>query len=148
MKNIVLKNIVATSLLLTTNAVFAHSQTGSLGKAAVATDLYQVTCEDDGNGAGSTSFLKTSVKTGIAPAGLKVSVRVQRLARATNTTDVINGDSLGSPFVKTLGGDGVYYMTVGKTAASNVPISYSLEFHCESSTGGHTGTSWIPLQNQ
>lgn len=152
MKKIFLKNTVAAaSLLLFTGyagVASAHEQSGSLGTGAGATDLYQVSCYNDGSGTGATSHLATSVVAGYLAAGIKVSVRTQKGSKATNTTDPINGDSVSSPFVYNAGGDGVYYMTVGKSAATIVPRSYNISFHCQNSSGGHTGTSWVMLQNQ
>lgn len=148
MKTIFLKQaVLSVSLLLATGVVAAHSQSGTLGTAAGATDLYQVSCSDDGNGAGAAYRLATSVKAGAFAAG-KVSITTQKGAKATNSTDPINGDANSSPFVYTVGGNGVYYMTVGKTAASPAPVSYLIDFHCLGSTGGHAGTAIFTLQNQ
>jgi hypothetical protein len=152
MKSSFLKNTtVALSLFVSTGFignVFAHDQIGSLGKAAGATDLYEVTCFDDGTGTGGTHHLTSSVLTGIAPTNLRVSVRTQKDAKATNSTDAVNGNSVGSPLVDTVAGDGIYYLSVGKTVASTTATPYTADFHCENSTGGHTGTSSKLLQNQ
>jgi hypothetical protein len=151
MKNTFLKIAVATVPLLLavgyTGTASAHSQTGSLGVGVGATDLYQVSCYDDGSGTGATAYLASSVTTGAAPLG-RISVRTQKAAKATNTTDATNGDTVGSPFVANNGGNGVYYMTVGKTSATAAPVSYTIQFHCVNSAGGHTGTSSVMLQNQ
>lgn len=148
MNNRVLKNtVIAISMLLATGTAFAHSQSGSLGAGAGATDLYQVSCFDDGGGAGPAYHLANNIKAGAFSAG-KISIRTQKAAKATNSTDAISGDSVYSPVVYNVGGNGVYYLTVGKTAASSAAISYIIDFHCLSSAGGHAGTSIYMLQNQ
>lgn len=142
--------MTAAALLLTgyANLASAHSQSGSLGTAAGATDLYQVTCSDDGSGTGSSYKLATSITVGYMPYSTRVSVRTEKGSKATNTTDPVNGDSLSSPYAYNIGGDGVYYMSVGHTTATNLPRSYVINFHCVNSAGGHTGTTWVMLQNQ
>jgi hypothetical protein len=149
MKNIVLKNtITAISLLLAigyVESVSAHTQSGTLGSAAGATDLYQVLCSPD---ASPTAKLTSRVRTGTAVTAVKVSVRTQKGVKATNSTDNVNGDAISSPSVSNASGDGIYFMTVGKTVWTKVAVPYTLDFHCQSSAGEHTGTDWFTLQNQ
>jgi hypothetical protein len=152
MKHIFLKNaVVSVSLLLIlgyAQLTSAHSQGGSLGPAVGSTDLYQVSCFNDGAGAGATYRLASRILTGPGTAAGKLSVRSQKGYTATNATDAANGNAAYSPFAYNVAGDGVYYLTVGKTAGGTAWISYTVDFHCLGATGGHAGTSIIMLQDQ
>lgn len=159
MKKIFLKNAVAASLLLATGyaeIASAHDLSGELGLAAGATDLYQITCSLYADTTPSAR-LETSITAGadpsntrypVIPLGVKVSVRAQRLFKATNVTDGKNNDGLGSPFASTNSGDGVYYVTVGKSARTLMPVHYSLAYHCKTAANDHADTSHAQLQNQ
>lgn len=124
----------------------AHTQDGSLGDAAAATDYYQVTCSDDGSG------MPLSVVVGIynrsaqgSPAALVVA---HRGIAATSAADT-GGDTTTSPLVAINGGDGVYNVFVSKAAAG--AVNYTLTFHCmtgENGGGLHTGTTIVFRQNQ
>lgn len=152
MQNKNLRLILSTVSLLAAgyaSSILAHQQSGTLGKPVGATDLYMVTCSTDSGGV--SAKLLNSVSTGNAATTVKVSVRTQKGAKATNTTDSINGDTgttAFSPEVNNVGGDGIYNLTVGKTAASKTPVPYIIDFHCLSSTNSHTGTDIMMLQNQ
>ncbi|MEY4768000.1 MAG: hypothetical protein RL637_639 [Pseudomonadota bacterium] len=132
--------------VLSGNIVLAHEQTGSLGKSASATDLYQIQCFDNGDGTGNTARLVTQIIDSPPKVAAKLSVQTVKAAKATNTTDAIDGDALGSPFASNYGGDGYYYVIVNKDGAG--VESYTLDFHCQSSSGEHTGTEISSLQNQ
>jgi hypothetical protein len=152
MKDKTLKNVIAAMLVFTTGGytelATAHSQSETLGKPGWANDLYQVNCYDDGSGTGAANKLGMQVRTGTGAPGLKISVRTIKGAVAMNVTDAVNNDSVYSAMNYNVGGAGLYYVSVGKTAASTVPTPYILQFHCTNSSNEHTGTSWVMLQNQ
>lgn len=122
----------------------AHSQSGALGSMARATDQYQVTCSTDGGGA--TRRLALRVRDNAPVRTPVVSAQVRKGALATNTTDAKDGNAAYSPRVYLNGGNGVYYVMVNKTRKG--VEKYTLEYHCQTKSGGHTGTAIITLQNQ
>jgi hypothetical protein len=126
----------------------AHNQGESFttGRAA-AVDFYQVTCFDDGSGL--PDHLMFGVKDLTANTA-KVSVLVQKGTScsptcAKSTTDTNDNDTEYSGLVRVKQGSGVYNMFVSHTAAGT--DSYDVQYHCETSTGVHTGTN-ISAQQQ
>lgn len=137
---------LAIALWLVPGASSAHTQNGSLGATASATDYYQITCSDDGTG--PPASLAVEVMDAV-PAGSLVSVQIQRGSALTNVTDAVDGDASASPPVWVNGGAGVYDVLVDKSSA-DVAI-YTLDYHCYTGadgTGDHTGTSLVTRQNQ
>lgn len=124
----------------------AHSLTGSLGNAAGATDFYQVTCSDDGNG--RPSYLITSVESTISAPTPRLSVQARVNESASNATDPTNGDGNASPGGKVTAGPGLYNVLVDKDGAG--VQNYSLVYHCVTDKGVHTGTTDNPpaIQDQ
>jgi hypothetical protein len=128
-------------------AARAHTQNGSLGSAATATDFYQVTCSDDGSGAPASLTLQ--VLDASPAAAPLVAVQGQKGSLAKNGTDPVDADAAASPLISLNGGAGVYDVLVHKTDAGSE--SYTLTFHCltgPDGTGDHTGTSITTRQNQ
>ena len=149
MKKITLKKAFTAvswlGVLVYTGNVAAHDITGTLGKAAGATDYYQVECSDDG--AGPADRLIVKIKDLAPVATPLISVQVTKGAIAKNTTDIIDGNATYSPALTVNGGNGSYYLIVDKTAAK--AEVYNLQIHCETSGDQHTGTSEPALlQNQ
>lgn len=122
-----------------TPIALAHVQGGSLGPAAQATDLYTVTCSTP------TFRLRTRVKDNTAGSSL-VQVQTRKGPIATNTTDPSGGNTAYSPVVYNNSGNGAYNVLVDKTTTG--ANSYTLEYHCETAAGSHTGTSITTNQNQ
>ena len=122
----------------------AHTQSGSLGSSAAATDVYSITCSDDGSGA--PARLRAQVRDQAPVASPVVSVQVTKGALGTNSSDGTDGDTAYSPLVTVNGGSGAYTVLVNKTAAGSE--TYTLQSHCETSTGIHTGFSIVTRQNQ
>ena len=125
----------------------AHTQAGSLGAAASATDSYQVTCSDDGSGA-PASLIVQILDASPAAAPL-VMVQAQKGTELVNSTDPGDADADPSPEAFVNGGAGVYNVLVDKTGAG--AESYTLTYHCytgPNGTGIHTGTTLTTLQNQ
>ncbi|MGY6215808.1 hypothetical protein ACW73L_11675 [Methylolobus aquaticus] len=121
--------------------VLAHTQGGSLGSPAAATDYYTVTCSDDGNGAPLSLAVQVQ---DLLPAGSAlVSVTAKKGNAVTHSTDIgTDGDANPSPVVYLNGGSGVYDLMVSKSRSG--AETYTLIFHCMTGTNGtgiHTGTS-------
>jgi hypothetical protein len=122
-------------------AVSAHNQGGSFttGRAA-AVGFYRVTCFNDGSGPPDHLFFEVKDLTANTA---KVSVLVQRGTScsprcAKSITDTDDTDDQYSPSVRVKQGGGVYNMFVSHTAAGS--DSYDVQYHCQTSTGVHTGT--------
>lgn len=142
------------------NAV-AHEQVGSLLDPASATDYYLVTCSTDGGGA--SDHLEVRIKDlTTAVGGGKLSAVVQNdvagvVATASDPVRVARGEGcegwnnvtqdteFGEP-ASVSAGNGAYTIMVHKQKAGLK--SYFLEYHCKSSTGLHTGTALLVLQDQ
>jgi hypothetical protein len=126
----------------------AHTQSGSLGAAASATDYYQVTCSDDGSGPPASLSMRV-LDTPVTLAAPLLSVQVERGGLLANATDPADGDGAYSPRVSVNGGGGVYEVLVDKSAAG--ADAYTIEYHCVTGpdgTGLHTGTTITVRQNQ
>ncbi len=154
MKDSFLRKLLATSLLITSltygNSAVAHS-VGNLidatGINASATDVYQISCFDDGGG--PTAYLFIQIQDGSIPVpGLLVSAQAyfDQTKIMTNTSDPISGDANASPGVQLSGGNGNYILSVSKTAVG--ARQYNITVHCWSVNGGHTGTDVNTLQLQ
>jgi hypothetical protein len=134
-------------LLSIAGTAFAHTQDGSLGDPAEATDYYQVTCSDDGSGRPASIIAQIQNR---GPATIStVSAVVHRGTAATATADSTGGDINPSPLVFINGGDGVYDVFVSKAAGG--AINYTLTYHCMTGPNGgglHTGTGIVFRQNQ
>lgn len=134
----------AAALWMAAGAALAHTQNGSLGDAANATDYYQVTCSDDGSGVPKSLIVQV---TGRSPPA--TSVLAHRGADAVNSSDLNGADAAASPLVYVNGGDGVYNVFV--TKAGGGAANYTLLYHCmtEANGGGqHAGTTLVFRQNQ
>jgi hypothetical protein len=142
MKNTFLKKMTITILLLIsvvyTSIASAHDQPGSLGAAAKATDMYLVTCSPDGNLNTDHLFVQVIGEA----SGPKVSAQVfKKVGGALNTSASVD---IGTKVLR--GGNGVYTVTVDKSAAGIA--NYSLSYHCQSGSDDHTLTDIDPLQDQ
>jgi hypothetical protein len=144
--------LIRKSLLVAGSFLVAMGQMGiasahNLGESfttgrAAAVDFYQVTCFDDG-GSGLPDHLIFGVKDLTANTA-KVSVLVQKGTScppncAKSITDTNDTDAEYSRLVRVKRGGGVYNMVVSHTAAGM--DSYDVQYHCQTSTGVHTGTS-------
>jgi hypothetical protein len=155
MKIFFLKQRLATLLFIGCvvygSSCVAHS-VGSLldaaGTNASATDLYQITCYDDGGGNPDYLFMQIQDASTPAP-GLIMSVQAyfDTTKIMTNNTDPVSGDANASTGAQLWGGRGIYYLSVSKTAAG--ARLYNVTIHCWSVSGGsHTGTDVNTLQLQ
>ena len=122
--------------------ISAHNQGGSFttGRAG-AVDFYQVTCFDDGSGLpdhlmfGVKDLTANTAKVNVlVQKGTSCSPKCAKSIRDTNDTDAEH-----SGLVRVKRGGGVYNMFVSHTAAGM--DGYDVQYHCETSTGVHTGTN-------
>lgn len=120
----------------------ADTQRGTLRKSAGATDLYRVTCFD--NGGGIPDRLEAHLQDLLPAKPSLLSIQILKDNVAVNSTDRKGGE--GSPEVSLNGGDGDYYVLVDKTKKGSK--GYELEFHCVTSSGIHSGTSVETPQDQ
>lgn len=146
-----MRSPIRKSLLVAGSFLVAMGQMGiasahNLGESfttgrARAVDFYQVTCFDDGSGL--PDHLIFGVKDLTANTA-KVSVLVQKGTScspkcAKSIRDTNDTDTEYSGLVRVKRGGGVYNIFVSHTAAGM--DSYDVQYHCETSTGVHTGTN-------
>ena len=152
MKNTYLKNGFITALILAvigySGHTLAHSAGATIdsaGNNASATDLAQVICYYDGDG--PTDHLYVTIQDNSPPvSGLLLSAQVYKDGHMTNVTDTVSGDANSSPSAKISGGDGVYYLSVSKTATG--ARDFTVTYHCQTAADVHTGTDITVLQVQ
>ena len=114
-----------------------------IGAAVNATDLYQVTCSDDGDG--PAQRLDVYLRDDTTGTSI-LSVQVQKGVLAKNITDPKGADGLYTPVTSLLGGNGVYNLIVDKTIAG--ARVFDITYHCMTSDNVHTGTSIVRWQVQ
>jgi hypothetical protein len=131
----------------------AHTQIGVLGKRADKSDIYEITCSDDGNGPPARLEVEIEDLLPIRPP--LVSVQVLKGSESVTTTDPKEGDSRPGLAVSNNGGAGAYTVTVSKLAKPGKPDRsrrykelYSLDYHCITGSNQHTGTNTVTIQNQ
>ena len=169
------KKMLTASLLIATSyagIVAAHNQSGLVGTIAsgkAATDAYQVTCSNDGNGAPARLVVQVA-DLGVVAADKKATLVSTQIIHPQTATasklseDAVDGDAIVagqaggfSPLITLVGGTAAanqnYIVTVNKqltasTVAAQKGIeNYNLQLHCQTATGTHTGTNWIQTQN-
>ena len=118
--------------------VFAHSQNGSLGSAAAATDYYSVLCSDDGNGEPGSLLVQVSNVSAGAPI---VAVVASKGTLATSSSDPVNADGNAGPLASVNGGGGSYNVFVFKSQSG--VANYILDFHCMTGPNGG-GSTRVP----
>jgi hypothetical protein len=140
MRNIKIKLLAVVGLLSMTYPfmVSAHDQSGSLGVAASATDVYEVDCA-------SAPKLFFEIKSGLSSSS-PVSAQVINDTVALSTTDSTGGDTGFSPSLEVVkpGDSGIYTVVVNKSGAGQA--NYAFEFHCENSNGSHASITEIALK--
>jgi hypothetical protein len=124
----------------------AHNQNGALGRRPKASDVYLVTCADDGNGPPSHILFQVQDFGPANSARLQVSMKKGR-AR-TKVKDLTPGNGAYTPWQALAQGPGTYTMRVGKKPGRGNKV-YDVAFHCWSNqTNQHTGTTWFPIRDQ
>lgn len=122
----------------------AHTQLGSLGATATATDIYLATCQDDGSGPPDRLSAKIiDLPPVMAPV---INLTVTRNGKSVVARDTTDGDAKYSPDVLLREGQGVYTLAVSKSARG--AEIYRFEFHCSTVAGVHTGSSIVKKQDQ
>jgi len=155
------KLLSATVLLILTASyvdfVSAHGLSGVVGKSksgVAATDIYQVTCYDDDSGVPKALFFRVrDLRPILAPI---ISIRATNGSQFSELSkDIRDGDAVSSKavFFKPENGQGTYILEV-KKSGSKAPKAvkgkeiYSIEYHCLTASGDHTGTSTRMTQDQ
>lgn len=137
--------------------VSAHSQPGAIGRKnskAGGTDVYQVTCFDDGTGAPDHLFLHVRDLLPRNPALISVQATLATTGETTALSTDWGRDGDASFSVPDLilagGASGIYNVSVNKTRSKIIGREiYLVEFHCQTALGEHTGTNDpVMLQNQ
>lgn len=118
----------------------------TLNDAFWSTDVHLVQCSTDSGG--PTDYLEFSLFDITQTAGGgKLSVVVEdQNGFVTQTSDPVRDDGNPSPVHQIHAGDGSYRVMIHKLKEGTKV--YKFVYHCKSSTGAHTGTSLINLQNQ
>jgi len=148
------KKIMAASFLIAAGyAGFAsaHTQSGALGSAAsaaAATDVYVVTCSNDGSGPPAKLFLQVKDLAPVLAPLVGIQASKGTVASATSV-DTKDGDAIYSTGVYLSAGAGAYLLKVNKYASTVKGFeTYTAQFHCQTAGGVHTGTTWVMTQNQ
>lgn len=124
----------------------SHVLSGSLGVNFWSTDVYLMQCSTDAGGV--TAFLEFRILDATqTPRGGKLSAVVSAGGIVTQTGDPVRGDTGWSPIHRVHAGNGTYQVIVHKLKQDGNKV-YSLDYHCKSSSGAHTGTSSITIQDQ
>ena len=125
----------------------AHTQNGTLGAPASATDHYEVTCFNDGSG--EPQSLSVEIRDSSPGALPQVSAHVQRNDTLSTTSDDTVADGQTGPEIHVNEGAGIYRVLVTKTGSGTK--FYSVSFHCNvglNGTGAHAGSVISVLQSQ
>ena len=101
------------------------------------TSMAFVTCFDDGNGPADNLIVRIRDNSPPVP-GLLVNVQVFKGNKSNSITDTVSGDADFTPFITLQNGPGVYWIMVNKTDVG--ARQFEVEYHCNTSTGVHTGT--------
>lgn len=137
-----------------TEIALAHEQAGAVGRKnskAGGTDMYTVSCFDDGNGVPEHLFVDVVDARPRNPAKISAQVMLPSTGAISEmTTDPGDGDAFPSPGLELAGGVGPYQIDVTKSKSGKKGVElYIVNFHCETAIGVHTGTTETELmQNQ
>lgn len=137
--------------LLASGVAEALTQKGTLAARESATDVYEVGCTNDGDGAPLSLLAKIRDLRPVAGPRLRVILRKGALGNgiAATSADPIDADSGFGPPIAVNGGEGAYALYVTKTATG--VESYQLVVECRTGLGGTgktTGTALTVLQQQ
>lgn len=119
-------------------SVLAHEQGGALIAAPSATSHFRINCFDDGNGTPSDLFF--TIRAASLGKRFGVTATVSKDGQSTVVTDMKSGDAQGSASGNVSQGPGDYSVDIKKSKSLKGSIIYSLTYHCQASSGAHTGT--------
>ena len=147
--------ILASSLVLAVGlplgTAHAHNLSGKIASRATSVVKYQITCSP--NEEGKSAWLSYSTQNLTRGATFLLQATASKDGVAPQTVvDPNNKDRSPSSTGIEAGGDGVYLMTIRKQAI--LPkrprltgvAAFTLVFHCQSSSGGHTETSIVSVK--
>ncbi|MGR9108152.1 MAG: hypothetical protein ACU843_14600 [Gammaproteobacteria bacterium] len=124
---------------------FAHELSNSLGYEFWRTDAFLVNCSTDSGGV-SDRLEFAIIDTTETVGGGKMNVVVSAAGMFTQTGDQVRNDANYGPIHTLQAGNGPYVVVVHKLFDGNKV--YTLQYHCKSASGAHTGTSLTVMQNQ
>lgn len=140
------------------NLSLAHDVPGSLGTAksgSVATDIYEVSCSNDGSGEPTKLMFQVIDTAPVKKPTISIqAVKIDTGERSIVSTDPKDGDKKYSPlvgFAPIGGGTGAYQMIITKSQTAPIVKGaelYKALYHCYTATNGHTGTERIMTKNQ
>ncbi len=125
----------------------AHSQSGSLGTAASATDYYEIACFDDGRGPAAS--LEVQIRDSSPGAAPFVSVQAHFGLTVRSVSDDLFADIVPSARIFLNEGAVSYHVLVDKSGAGGK--FYELTYHCwtgPDGTGIHTGSNLVTRQSE
>jgi hypothetical protein len=120
----------------------AHTITGALGAGTSnepAVDIYRANCFNDGTGNGAR--MRVSY-TGSGTNIHRVSIVRQNPTTVgmTSVTSETNAAQTSNNITRN-GTNGDFYLMVSRTTNSTTASTYTLNYHCETAGGVHTGTT-------
>ena len=145
----VAKTLIFTGLALCVPGANAHNFQAVLPSAPDAFVKISTTCYRDSNGDTAKYMFQIKSVTTSAPYRVQLSMQKQldngQIIRSDPVVDPINGDQAFSDWGELDGGNGAYVWTVSKVPAganggTQGPMVFSVEHHCQSASGAHTGT--------
>ena len=114
----------------------AHDADGGLPSWATSSNLWVVSCSDDGNGKPVNLEVSLLNNTANGPMVSLQVITVESKPRFFNIADAVGGDGLSTPQISTDWG-GMHYILVNKSGYGEV--GYHFTGHCMS-VDDHTGT--------
>ncbi len=132
-----------------------NNAVGLKGSGAVKNDIYNVKCYDDGSGSTAKLFFHIQTKGNPDTDGPVVSINAKKGAAIPGLIlGAKDSDKSWASPTELEGGDGDYTVVVSKSAYKGPkkehlkPQVYVGVAHCQTQSGGHTGTDIIMLQNE
>ena len=134
--------IICLSNIIFYNSSYAHDADGYLPITASATNVWFVSCSDDGNGVPTTLEVAVDNKTAKGPMLSLQVITYENTPKFFNLSDPIGGDSIPSSQISS-GFGGNHLIVVDKSGIG--VLSYHFSYHCMSN-GTHTGTDIQQIQ--
>lgn len=142
----ILVSCLVLALGLPLGTAHAHNLSSRIASRAISVVKYQITCAP--NEEGNSAWLSYSIQNLTRGATFLLQATASKDGVPPQTVvDPNNKDRSPSPAGIEAGGDGPYLMTISKKAI--LPkrprltgvAAFTLVFHCQSASGGHTETS-------
>lgn len=147
--------VIAGYSSLTVAHSLPNNSVGLPGSGAAKSDIYNVHCYDDGAGPTEKLFFHVQARDNAATKGPVVSIKAKKGAATPGVDiDANKGDTAWVIPTAVAGGDGEFTVVVNKSAYTGKAKEnlgaqvYSGVAHCQTSSGGHTGTDIMLIQNE